>query len=151
MKKILMVLGGIFAGLIVLGVIGFGVLAVKGTSVDKESRAYVDEVTPIILANLNKETLFQYACDELKNAASEEEFDKIFAFYGKLGQFKEYKGSSGEATISVTTGEGKQIRGVYEAQAEFENGPATVKIKTIKRGDTWQIIGFHITSKAMLN
>ncbi|UCF42799.1 MAG: hypothetical protein JSV99_09445 [Planctomycetota bacterium] len=151
MKKTLMILGGIFAVLIVLGVIGFGVLAVKGTALDEESRAYVDEVTPRILANLNKETLFQYASDELKSAASEEEFEKIFDFFAKLGQFKEYKGSSGQANISVTTGEGKQITGIYEAQAEFEKGPATVKIKTIKKGDSWQILGFHITSMAMLN
>ena len=151
MKKTLMILGGIFAGLIVLGVIGFGVLAVKGTALDKESRAYIDEVTPIILANLNKETLFEYASDELKKAASEEEFDKMFDWFAKLGEFKEYKGSSGQANISVTTREGKQITGIYEAQAEFENGPATVKITTIKKGNNWQVMGFHITSMALLN
>jgi len=151
MKKALMILGGIFAGLIVLGVIGFVFIAVKGTALDKESKAYVDEVTPAILANLNKETLFRYASDELKNAASEEEFDKIFDFVAKLGEFKEYKGSSGQANISVTTERGKQITGIYEAQAEFENGPATVKITTIKKGDNWQVMGFHITSMALLN
>ncbi|UCC23494.1 MAG: hypothetical protein JSW23_05435 [Planctomycetota bacterium] len=151
MKKALMILGVIFAGLIVLGVIGFGVLAVKGTALDKESKAYVDEVTPAILANLKKETLFQYASDELKNAASEEEFDKMFDFFAKLGQFKEYKGSTGQANISVTTERGKQITGIYEAQAKFENGPATVKITTIKKGDNWQVLGFHITSMALLD
>lgn len=58
MKKALMILGGIFAILIVAGVISFSVLAVKAAALDKESKAYVDEVTPKILANLNKETLF---------------------------------------------------------------------------------------------
>jgi hypothetical protein len=137
--------------LIVVGVIGFSVLVVKGTGLDKESKAYVDEVTPKILANLNKQTLFQHASDELKNSASPEEFDKIFNWFAKLGQFKEYKGSSGQATISVTTERGKQITGIYQAQAEFENGPATIKISTIKKGDNWQVIGFHITSMALAN
>ena len=131
MKKTLMILGGIFAILIVAGVIGFSVLAVKGIALDEESKAYVDEVTPKILANLNKETLFQHASDELKNSASPEEFDKIFNWFAKLGQFKKYKGSSGQVTISVTTERGKQITGIYEAQAEFENGPATIKITAI--------------------
>ncbi len=151
MKKALMILGGIFALLIVAGVISFSVLAVKAAALDKESKAYVDEVTPKILANLNKETLFQYASVELKNSASPEEFDKIFNWFAKLGQFKEYKGSSGQANISITTERGKQITGVYQAQAEFENGPATIEITTIKKGDNWQVIGFHINSMALAN
>lgn len=149
MKKTLMILGGIFAILIVTGVVSIVVLVVKGTALDKESKAYVDEVTPKILANLSKQTLFQHASDELKNSASPEEFDKIFNWFGKLGRFKEYRGSSGQANISVTTERGKQITGIYQAQAEFENGPATIKITIIKKGDTWQIMGFNINSMAL--
>ena len=119
--------------LIVAGVIVFSLLAIKGTALDKESKAYVDEVVPIILTDLNKETLFQYASDELKNSASPEQFNRIFYWFSKLGQFKEYKGSKGEATLSVTIGKGKQITGCYEAKAEFESGPATIKITTIKK------------------
>jgi hypothetical protein len=151
MKKTLMILGCIFAVLIVLGVIGFAVLAVKGTALDEESKAYVDEVIPRILANLNKEALFQYASDELKNSASPEEFDKVFNFFAKLGQFKEYKDSSGQANMSFTTERGKEITGIYEAQAEFENGPATIKITIVKKGGNWAVSGFHIDSTAFLN
>ena len=149
MKKTLMILGGIFAILFVAVVIGISVLAIKGKALDEESKAYVDKVTPIILGNLNKETLFQHASDELKNSASPEEFDKIFNLFSKLGKFKEYKGSSGQANISVTTERGKQITGIYQAQAEFENGPATIKLTVIKKGDNWQIIGFNIDSMAL--
>jgi hypothetical protein len=128
MKKTLMILGSIFAILIAAGVIGVSVIAVKGRALDEESKVYVDEVTPKILANLKKETLFQYASKELKNSASPEEFDKIFDWFAKLGRFKEYKGSNGQANISLTTEQGKQITGNYQAQAEFENGPATIQI-----------------------
>jgi len=151
MKKILMILGGFFAILIVAGVIGISIVAVKGAGLDRESKAYVDEVTPKILADLNKETLFQYASDELKNSASSEELDRIFNWFSKLGQFKEYKGSSGQACISVTTERGKQITGSYQAQAEFENGPATINITIIKKGNNWQVIGFRINSMALAN
>jgi len=149
MKKTLMILGGIFAVLVVAGIIGISVLAVKGKALDEESKAYIDEITPKILANLNKQTLFQHASDELKNSASSEEFDKIFNWFAKLGKYKEYKGSSGQANISVTTERGKQITGLYQAEAEFENGPATIKITIIKKDDTWQIMGFHISSMAL--
>ena len=151
MRQALTILGGIVAVLIVAGIIGFSVLAVQGKGLDKESKAYVDKVTPIILANLNKETLFTYASDELKNSLSPAEFDKIFNWFTKLGQFKEYKGSNGQTNISVTTEKGKQIIGLYEAQAVFEKGPATIKITVIKKGGEWQVIGFHIDSMAFAN
>ena len=144
-----MILGGIFGGLIIVGIIGFVLLAVKGTSLDKESKAYVDQVSPVILANLNKETLFQYASEDLKKAASAEEFEKIFDWFGKLGQFKRYNGSKGQATISLTTKSGRRISAYYEAQAEFETGPATIRITAIKEGNDWRIIGFHINSMAL--
>jgi hypothetical protein len=149
MKKILIVLGSIFAVLIVVGVIGFSFLAVQGGALDEESKAYVDDVTPKILASLNQETLFQFASDELKNSAPQEEFDKIFNWFGKLGKFVEYKESKGQANISVTTQNGKQITARYEAQAEFEAGPATIKVTVIKKEESWQVIGFNITSMAL--
>jgi hypothetical protein len=117
MKKTLIILGGIFGGLIIIGIIGFALLAIKGTSLDKESKAYVDQVSPVILANLNKETLFQYSSEDLKNAASAEEFEKIFEWFGKLGQFKRYNESNGQATILFTTKSKGRITANYEAQA----------------------------------
>ena len=151
MKKTLMILGGVFAVFIVIGIIGISILFVKGSALDEECKAYIDEVTPKLLSNLTKDTLFQYASEELKNSAPAEEFDKIFAWFDKLGEFKEYKCSNGQANISVTTENGKQITGYYEAQVEFEKGPATIKITTIKKGDNWEIIGFHINSMALAN
>ena len=145
-----MVLGSIFGILIIAGVIGFVILAVKGNALDAESKAYVDRVTPALLTNLNKETLFTYASDELKASASPAEFDGAFAVFAKLGKLKEYKGSKGEATMSISSERGKQITGVYQAFAEFEQGPATIKISVIKKGDRWQILGFFINSAALV-
>jgi hypothetical protein len=133
----------------VVGVIGFSILAVEGSALDEESKAYVDDVTPKILANLNQETLFRFASDELKNSASQGEFDKIFKWFGKLGKFVEYKESKGQANISVTSQNGKKITAYYEAQAEFEAGPATIKVTTVKKGESWQVIGFKIDSMAL--
>lgn len=151
MKKTLMILGGIFAILIVAGMIGFSVIAIKGKSLDDESKAYVDHVAPAILSSLNKETLFVYSSDELNKSASPAEFDKIFYWFAKLGRLKEYKGSKGQANILFTTEKGQQITGNYEAYAEFEKGPATIKLVTIKKGDKWQVMGFHINSMALAN
>lgn len=151
MKKFFIGLGVTFAVIVIALVILISIVAVKGSTLDKESMSYVDEVTPIILADLNKETLFKYASDQLKSAVSDEEMDKIFNWFKQLGEFEQYNGSTGQAIVSVTTENGKQIRGQYKAFAEFSTGPATIKISTIKVGNDWKIIGFNINSMALIN
>lgn len=151
MKKTFIILGVILAVLIVVGLIGGYLVQMKGSTLDKESKAFIDQVTPIILSQPQKETLFRYASDELKNSASSEQFDKTFSQFGKLGQFKEYKGSNGQARILATTGKRKQIAAFYDAEAEFATGPVAIRIVTIKKETGWQIVGFHINTIAPAN
>ncbi len=146
MKKLLQILGGIFAVLIVVAVIGFVVIARKGNALDKESKEYVDRVTPEILSSLSKDKLFEYANDELKTSGTDEQFQKMFAYFGKLGAFKKCGESKGQARIFVTPKTGERITGEYIAQADFEKGPATIKIATVKTQGKWYIWGFHIDS-----
>jgi len=151
-KKILMILGVIFLAEVIIGVIGFSIFIVKGSALNKESKAYVDRVVPIILSDLKKETLLQYADDQLKNSSKPEEVDKIFNYlFPKLGKFKEYKGSEGGVHISGNLENRIVITGYYKAQVEFETGPAVVKVAVIKKGDDWKITGFNIESTAFAN
>ena len=149
MKKFLIVMGVTFAVIIVLGVIGIATIAVKGSALDKESKAYVDEVTPIILADLRKETLLKYASDDLKNVVKPEDLDKVFNWFKRLGAFQKYKGSTGQAHMSVTTQAGKVINGQYIAEADFDTGPAQIRIVTVKKGDEWFVQMFNINSIAL--
>ena len=146
MKKRLMNPGVLLAVLIGAGIVGFFLLLDKGSELDREAKEYVDKVTPIILANLNKETLYQYASEEFKTAPFQ---DAMFAMFARLGQLREYKGSNGQTNVSDTSANEKDITGVYQAEAEFETGPAIIKLTIIKRGDRWQIIGFNISSAAL--
>jgi len=59
MKKALIILGAVFVVFVVVGVAGFAVVAIKGSALDKDSKAYVDEVLPVICADLGMETLFE--------------------------------------------------------------------------------------------
>ena len=151
MKKFFIGLGITFAVIVVALIILITVVAVKGSALDKESMAYVDEVTPIILTDLNKDTLFQYASDQLISSAPDEEMDRVFNWFKQLGEFEKYNGSTGQAKMSVTTGNGKQISGYYEAKADFSTGPATIKVTTVKIGNEWKIAGFNINSMALIN
>lgn len=149
-KKILIVVGGIFALLFLVLIIILVIAAVKGTALDKESQAYVDEVVPIICADLKTETFLKYSSVELIKSESQEELEKIFELFGKLGKFKEYVGSSGQSNMNYTTGEGGTITGEYVAQTEFENGSAEVHIITVKIEEEWKIQKFEINSQVFL-
>ncbi len=149
MKKTLMIFGAIFLVLVIAAVIVFAIIATKGAALDKESKAYVDEVVPIILADLNQETLFKYASPELINSASQEEFDKLFKWFKKLGEFMYYEESTGEVHMQYTP-KGKTISAQYIAKVEFESGPASVAIRIIKKDGGWKIFNFRINSKVLI-
>ena len=150
MKKFFVVLGVLFALFISFVVIGIATVAIKGSALDKESKAYVDIVTPIILADLRKDTVLKYASDDLKKISKPEDLDKLFAWFKRLGTFQKYNGSTGQAHISMTTQSGKVISGQYIADADFDTGPAQIKIVTIKKGDEWFIQMFNIGSMALV-
>ncbi len=145
-----MVLGGVFLALVVIAIVGFAFLSKKGNALDRESKKYVDTAVPAIIAQWDLKEIMDRASPELKNAVSEDEMKKLLDWFQKLGTFKEYKGSTGQATMFVKPGQGEVISAQYVANAEFENGPSEIKISLIKHGDDWQIQGFHVNSKALM-
>ncbi|HEY6873033.1 MAG TPA: hypothetical protein VI298_09950 [Geobacteraceae bacterium] len=150
MKKTLMILGGIFLAILVAGVVGFVFIATKGSALDKDSKQYVDTAVPAIVSQWNKQELINRAGPELMKTVKDNDFEKLFTMFRKLGAFKKYTGSEGQANISVTSKHGKVTTAAYVAKADFENGPAEIQVTLIKHADKWQILGFRINSKVFL-
>jgi hypothetical protein len=150
MKNIIIVSCAILGLLIVAGFFAVTNFFKDVKDVDEMSKAYVDEVVPLVLTNLSQENLFLYADEKLKKLGSPEQFDKFFNSLSNLGAYKVYNGSEGEAHISVSPKFGKVISGNYICNAEFENGPAVIKIVIIKREDGWKILNFNISSDALI-
>jgi hypothetical protein len=150
MKKILMVLGVVFAALIIVVVIGFFMLNYFGSKLDKESMAYVDEAIPIIISSWNSKELIDRASSELLQVAPVDKIESLFnIFSGRLGKLETYKGSKGQANISVTP-QGKVTTAAYVAEAIFERAPATIQIRVILHNNKWQILQFHVNSEALM-
>ena len=139
MKKVQMVLGGIFLGILILGAVGVAIVAVKGSALDRESKQYVDTAIPAIAANWDIVEIQKRASPEFKAAVNNDDLEKLIRVFRKLGKFKSYNGAKGDANISVTTQNGKVISAAYVACADFENGPALIKLSLIKHGNEWQL------------
>ncbi|HUD81935.1 MAG TPA: hypothetical protein VMQ67_00465 [Candidatus Saccharimonadales bacterium] len=146
-KKVLMILGCIFVVLVVVVAVGIAIVAVKGNALDKESKRYVDAAIPAIVSQWDITEIQKRASAEFKAAVNDENLEKLVRMFRRLGKFKAYDGAKGDANISVTSDHGKVISAAYVGSAEFETGPAEIKMSLIKHGDQWQLLGIQINSK----
>jgi hypothetical protein len=150
MKKFLVILGGIFLVLVIVGVIFFSVLSVKGGALDEQSKAFVEKVIPEILSDMKPDTLLKYSSSELINSATPEEVDKLFKWYGTLGKYQQMGDVVGGTNINYIQDKGKVVSSQYQVKTEFDSGPATVTVILVQRDDKWQIYNFKINSKAFV-
>ncbi len=150
MKKFLVVMGAIFCGLIVLALVGLIFSAIRGTKLDKVSRAYADAAIAAIVTNWDVDAFFDRASPELTKLVSANDGDRLFGSFRRLGHLKHCDPVKGEARTVAIIGKPRTTTAHYEATGEFENGQATIKMDLIKHGDRWQILGFHIDSPVFL-
>jgi hypothetical protein len=150
MKKLLIILGIVFLAIIILVAAGIGIAAVKGSALDKQSKAYVDSTVPVIVSGWDEQALLSRTSPEFKQATDKDELDKLYTMFRRLGGLREYQGSEGQSYMSLTTQNGQRTTAVYTAKASFDAGSAVIKTTLIKHGDQWQIAGFHVDSDAFL-
>lgn len=150
MKKILIALGGIALALIVVAgaVVGYAIYA--GGKLDVSSKAYVDRVVPEIVSAWSAENLRREASAELSQQAAGDQIGAAFRKFSALGNLVAYRGSKGEAKISITPKTGKIVTAKYEATAKFEHGDAVIDVGLVQRDDRWQVIGFFVKSDQLL-
>jgi hypothetical protein len=129
---------------------GIAYVAVRGTALDKEAQTYADTAIPAIVTTWNEKELLERASPEFKKAASQQQLDQMFHWFGSLGRFQKIEPAQGHALMSATTQSGKQVTAQYTAKATFEKGEAVIRLGLIKHGDQWQILGFRVDSPALV-
>ena len=150
MKKLFIVLGSIFLGVIILGAIGIALVAIKGTALDKESKAYADSAIPAIVNTWSEKALLDRASPEFKKAVTIDQLDRLFRWFSILGQPQTCEPAEGQSLMSATSQTGKMISAQYTAKATFQKGEAHIKLGLIKHGDQWQISSFRVESEALV-
>jgi hypothetical protein len=151
MKRFLVVLGAVFAIILVVAGVGIAFIAVNGNRLDKESKAYADDTIPAITQRWDQDAITKRESPEFARATSSDDLTKLLSMLrDDLGDFRKYKGAKGEANISLTTQNGKIITATYVADVDFDKAPATIQLRLIKHGDQWQILGFHVDSRTFL-
>lgn len=149
MKKVIMILGYIFLALIVGLLIGFGTLTVIGKRLDKESKAFVDAAIPAIVATWDVREIKKRASPEFNADVDYDGLEQDFGVLQQLGNLVMYKGSTGDAHITLSLQYGYEITADYTANADFETGATSMQMSLIKHGGQWQILDFKITPEEL--
>ena len=150
MRKVLYTLGAVFLALIIVVVGGVGYLAYVGNQLDREAKAYVDELVPAIVADWSADELMRRASPKLLQATKPDDIRTAFALFAKLGPLVQYKGSKGDANVFVSAGNGQTITAKYLAEATFKDGDASIDIELDKLDGAWKIRVFRVNSTAMM-
>ena len=113
----------------------------------KTSKQFIQNIIPVILKDLDKNTFLKYASPEFLNAVNEEQVEKIFNVYKKLGTFKKIVSAKGKIKVSLSFKKGKITYAKYEIKALYSTGEAKVKVVLIQHEKEWYIYYFKINSK----
>lgn len=148
MKKILMILGGIFSILLIAALSFFGYGAYVGNQYDASSKLYIEKTLPTILQADATGELLKYASPQLVAVidTKKDEVDFIFKKLAELGKFDKIADLKGDSIISITPQTGRVVTARYVAQAIFEKGHVSLSIHLAQDAEQWQISGFYVNS-----
>lgn len=152
MRKFFMIFGIGAALLVVVGAAGIAFMAVRGSELDRESRAAATASLYSITARWNPDELSRRGTPQLKSTLKPFEVANLFnAFATGLGALVEIEAPQGTSTISVNAGEGTVTSAQYAYRARFEKGDAIIRIFLLKIDGEWLVHGFNVDSPALLN
>ena len=117
MKKFFVVLGLVFAGLLLIGVVGLGIVAYIGRGLDQDSKRFVDDEVPRIVTKWDVREFINHVSPEFVQTVSPEKLGGLFLLLSdRLGPLKEYQDSQGEAGIKISPMGSKTITATYVAR-----------------------------------
>jgi len=158
MSTILKFFGGVFLlTALLLGALA-AIFVLKGFAMQKSAVAYMETNVPLIVENWNPEEVTRRAAPEFLVPAVREGLPIVFEQLSKLGKLKKLGKAEGgmvvadlqlafhdaRLSVGINSNIPKPIWAEFIANADFEGGPAKVKMTLIRRNDDWRILGFWV-------
>ena len=124
------------------------VLSISSPISERESRTFVDNTVLAVVQDWDSRELINRIDPEMLRPGDEEEVENMFRLYRKLGDLVEYYGAEGE--VWRDSSESGAVGFSYFAEADFENGSATVKVEGIHKDGNSYILDFNMRSEAFI-
>ena len=158
MNTLLKIFGIIFLAISLLLAAAVAVFVFKGFALQKSAATYVETNVPLIVKNWNSEEVTKRAAPEFLIPSVREGLPTVFQHLSGLGKLKRLEKAKGGVVVAdlqlafrersffvgVNKGQLQPIWAELVADAEFEAGPAKVKMTLVQRGNDWRIMGFWV-------
>ncbi len=125
------------------------VFSISSPISESECRTFVDDTILAIAQDWDSHELIKRIDPEMLRPGDEEEVEKLFRLYRKLGRLTEYYGAEGE--VWQESGTSGEVGFSYFGEGDFENGFATVKVEGIYKDGNYYILDFNIRSEAFID
>lgn len=151
MKKALLALGTVM--LIFLGIAGLasGVGYYSASMREGEAKAFVDKIVPAVVSRWSTGDLLANASREMLRDITLDRIDMLFAsFKQRLGPLRDYGGAQREGYFFSFTTRGRVLTYVYLVTAQFERGPAQIRVRAVWRDGQWKLSDFFVFSDTLV-
>ena len=146
MRKIIAICAAASAAVLFTFAVAIAIVAVASKKLDLESHQYADASILAVVARWDTGALMTRASAQLgASPESANEIRNVFSGFRILGQLTKYDGSYGSAQFIVKPNGDAVAMAEYVARAEFQNGPAGIRVTLIRIGDGWKILRFAVS------
>ncbi len=149
MKKFFILVGVWFFTItaVVLGSIFYE--SYKSSEYDETAVPYIMQVIPE-LSKWDPEVTKKLMAPEALASIPDEKFTKILMVFAKLGKLQSIGEPKFEKlrTEDIVSGQPRTVI-LYTTDAKYENGDATITLRLIDNGGTFEIYRFNLSSKAL--
>jgi hypothetical protein len=119
---------------------------------DKSARRYVAAAVPAIFNDWNVDALKQRASEQLNDdpqfsSGASRLFLMLDKALGELKETEEPRGNAGYGWGDASPAQGTY--GDYFIRAEFERGPAELRLLVVREHGAWRIRGFNVNSPVL--
>lgn len=150
-----LIIVGVISSVIVALIIILAVLAYNAIkpmmALQKNAQQFFTTSVTAMAHQWKLQPLLDRATPGFKSRLSKKQFGKrLFIEYQKLGPLKHLGPPLGVVFSGLSTRYGNKTVGKFTDTGTFKNGRATISMKIIQAGKTWQIYSFAMSSNTFL-
>jgi hypothetical protein len=110
-----------------------------------DCKSFVDQTVVDITSDWDPNAFIWHVDPRTFESGDEGEIETLFQHYSQLGRLVAYHGAQGELFES----EAGQFHFRYTAEADFQNGPATLILEGIRLEEDWYLQAINVQSPAL--
>lgn len=150
-NRVLRITGIFFVVVMVIVTCFVAYAKVRGGKLDATSKAYANEAIPAIFNHFDVDEMRRRESVQFAQAMTDEKLNNAFRKLRTLGAAKHIDPATGQANINFNPADRSvQVTAFYVAKAEFESGPAEIRLRLISVLDRWYVLGFFVNSEALI-